>query len=184
MINVYLVDDQTLVRQGIRSLLELDEDMHIIGEASDGAEAIEKLPTSGADVVLLIVGVLSDAELRALYKLTYDLGMQALVEVHNQDELARALAVDAHVIGVNNRDLRTFQVDIENTARLRAQIPAGKVVVGESGIRNGDDVQKMTNMGCDAILVGETFCKLPQAERAAAVKEFVRAGRVHDKVKG
>ncbi|MCB9149043.1 MAG: indole-3-glycerol phosphate synthase TrpC [Caldilineaceae bacterium] len=139
---------------------------------------------AGADVVLLIVGVLSDAELRALYKLTYDLGMQALVEVHNQDELARALAMDAHVIGVNNRDLRTFQVDIENTARLRAQIPAGKVVVGESGIRNGDDVQKMTNMGCDAILVGETFCKLPQAERAAAVKEFVRAGRVHDKVKG
>ena len=62
---------------------------------------------AGADVVLLIVGVLSDAELRALYKLTYDLGMQALVEVHNQDELARALAVDAHVIGVNNRDLRT-----------------------------------------------------------------------------
>lgn len=137
---------------------------------------------AGADVVLLIVGVLSDVELRTLYKLTYDLGMQALVEVHNQAELERALAVDAHVIGVNNRDLRTFQVDIENTARLRAQIPAGKVVVGESGIRNGEDVQKMAHMGCDAILVGETFCKLPQAERAAAVKEFVRAGRVDDKM--
>lgn len=139
---------------------------------------------AGADALLLIVGVLSDAELRTLYDLTYALGMQALVEVHNEEELARALAVDAHVIGVNNRDLRTFQVDIENTARLRAQIPAGKVVVGESGIRNAEDVQKMASMGCDAILVGETFCKLPQAERGAAVKEFVRAGFKNDKVIG
>lgn len=132
---------------------------------------------AGADALLLIVACLSDNELRTLYQLTYKLGMQVLVEVHDADEVARALAIDAHIIGVNNRNLKTFQVDIENTARLRALLPAGKVVVGESGIRNAEDVRRMADMGCDAILVGETFCKLPQRERAAKVREFVNAGR-------
>jgi indole-3-glycerol phosphate synthase len=133
---------------------------------------------AGADALLLIVGVLSDTELRKLYELTYKVGLQALVEVHDEAELARALAIDAHIIGVNNRDLRTFAVDIETTGRLRAQIPAGKVLVGESGIRNEADVQRMAAMGCDAILVGETFCKLPQKERGAKVRDFVEAGRL------
>lgn len=131
---------------------------------------------AGADALLLIVGVLSDTELRKLYELTYQLGIQVLVEVHNEQELERALAIDAHIIGVNNRDLRTFAVDIETTGRLRALIPPGKVVVGESGIRHEEDVQRMAAMGCDAILVGETFCKLPQKERATKVREFVEAG--------
>jgi indole-3-glycerol phosphate synthase len=133
---------------------------------------------AGADALLLIVGVLSDTELRKLYALTYQIGLQALVEVHDEAELERALAIDAHIIGVNNRDLRTFAVDIATTGRLRAQIPVGKVVVGESGIRNEEDVQRMAEMGCDAILVGETFCKLPQKERGAKVREFVEAGRL------
>jgi indole-3-glycerol phosphate synthase len=133
---------------------------------------------AGADALLLIVGVLSDTELRKLYDLTYKVGLQALVEVHDEAELTRALAIDAHIIGVNNRDLRTFAVDIETTGRLRAQIPAGKVLVGESGIRNEADVQRMAAMGCDAILVGETFCKLPQKERGAKVRDFVEAGRL------
>jgi len=133
---------------------------------------------AGADALLLIVSVLSDKELRTLLKLTRDLGMEALIEVHDEAELERALALDARVFGVNNRDLKTFTVDIENTARLRAQIPADKVVVGESGIRDTDDVRKMAEMGCDAILVGETFCKLPQRERSAKVGAFVKAGRV------
>ncbi len=132
---------------------------------------------AGADAILLIVAVLSDSELKSLYDLTYKLGMQALVEVHDEAEVERALAFDAHIIGVNNRDLRTFQVDIENTARLRAMLPPGKIVVGESGIRDTADVAKMTAMGCDAILVGETFCKLPQSKRAAQVRDFVEAGR-------
>jgi indole-3-glycerol phosphate synthase len=132
---------------------------------------------AGADAVLLIVAVLSDQELRALYGLTTSLGMQALVEVHNEAEVERALAVEAQIIGVNNRDLRTFQVDMATTARLRALLPPGTIVVGESGIRTPDDVRRMAEMGCDAILVGETFCKLPQRERAAKVQEFVKAGR-------
>ena len=132
---------------------------------------------AGADAVLLIVGVLSDNDLRSLYKLTYDLGMQALVEIHDEAELARALKIDAHILGVNNRNLKTFQVDIETTGRLRALIPEGKILVGESGIRDIHDVRRMAEMGCDAILVGETFCKLPQQDRGAMVANFVEAGR-------
>jgi indole-3-glycerol phosphate synthase len=133
---------------------------------------------AGADAVLLIVAVLSDQELRTLYQLTYSLGMQALVEVHDEAEVERALRVDAHIIGVNNRDLKTFKVDMETTARMKALLPTDKIVVGESGIRDTDDVQRMAEMGCDAILVGETFCKLPQKERGAKVREFVNAGRI------
>jgi indole-3-glycerol phosphate synthase len=132
---------------------------------------------AGADAVLLIVGVLSDNDLRSLYKLTYSLGMQALVEIHDEAELARALKIDAHILGVNNRNLKTFQVDIETTGRLRALVPEGKILVGESGIRDINDVRRMAEMGCDAILVGETFCKLRQEDRGAAVAEFVQAGR-------
>lgn len=139
---------------------------------------IHEARMAGADAILLIVSVLSDKDLRTLYRLAYTLGMQALVEVHDEQELARALAIDAHIIGVNNRDLKTFVVDIENTARLRAQIPEGKVVVGESGIRNEEDVLAMAQMGCDAILVGETFCKLPSHERGKKVRQFVEAGRI------
>jgi indole-3-glycerol phosphate synthase len=133
---------------------------------------------AGADAILLIAAVLGDTELRELYALTRKLDMYAVVEVHDVAELARALAFDPLIIGVNNRNLKTFEVDIENTARLRARIPAGKIVVGESGIRTPDDVAAMTTMGCDAILVGETFCKLPQKQRGQKVRQFVAAGEV------
>jgi len=132
---------------------------------------------AGADAILLIVGVLGDNDLRELRELAESLGMAALVEVHDEAETERALKSGARIIGVNNRDLRTFQVDIETTGRLRKLIPPDKILVGESGIRTPEDVQRMAAMGCDAILVGETFCKLPQAQRAAKVKEFVEAGR-------
>lgn len=133
---------------------------------------------AGADAILLIVACLSDSELKRLYQLSQSLGMAVLVEVHDEAEVGRALKVNAQIIGVNNRNLRTFEVDIQTTARLRALLPPGKIVVGESGIRTLEDVQSMAAMGCDAILVGETFCKLPQRERGAKVKEFVEAGRV------
>jgi len=132
---------------------------------------------AGADALLLIVGVLGDADLRELIDLTNRLGMAALVEVHDEEEVARALAAEARIIGVNNRNLKTFDVDIETTARLRELIPADVILVGESGIRDAADVMRMAEMGCDAILVGESFCKLPQAKRDALVREFVLAGR-------
>jgi indole-3-glycerol phosphate synthase len=133
---------------------------------------------AGADALLLIVAVLSDQELTSLFQLTRELGMQALVEVHDEAEVERALAVNAAILGINNRNLKTFEVDIENTAKLRAMLPAEAIVVGESGIRTADDVRAMAEMGCDAILVGETFCKLPQAQRAGKVREFVQAGKL------
>ena len=132
---------------------------------------------AGADALLLIVGVLGDTDLRELIDLTNTLGMAALVEVHDEEEVARALAAEARVIGVNNRNLKTFDVDIETTARLRELIPADVILVGESGIRDAVDVKRMAEMGCDAILVGESFCKLPQLKRDALVREFVLAGR-------
>ena len=132
---------------------------------------------AGADALLLIVGVLGSTELRELLVLTNRLGMGALVEVHDEAELEQALAAGAEIIGVNNRNLKTFVVDIETTARLREQIPADIIVVGESGIRNAADVKRMAEMGCDAILVGESFCKLRQSQRSTQVGEFVRAGK-------
>ena len=91
--------------------------------------------------------------------------------------MENALEVDAQIIGVNNRDLKTFAVDIETTARLREHVPADRILVGESGIRNQEDVKRMAEMGCDAILVGESFCKLPHAERGGLVHKFVCTGR-------
>lgn len=133
---------------------------------------------AGADAILLIVSCLSDNELKRLHQLSQSLGMGVLVEVHDEGEVERALKIDAQIIGVNNRNLKTFEVDINTTARMRALLPPGKIVVGESGIRTVEDVQAMSAMGCDAILVGETFCKLPQRERASKVREFVDAGRM------
>lgn len=133
---------------------------------------------AGADAILLIAGALSDSELKQLHTLSRGLGMHALVEVHDEAELERALAVAPAIVGVNNRDLRNFTVDIHTTERLKALLPADVVVVAESGIRTVEDVHTLAAMQCDAMLVGETFCRLPQSERAAKVREFANAGRI------
>lgn len=184
--------DRQFFQGELEYLTSIKERLRVIGEAIPVLRKdflyheyqVYEARMAGADAILLIVSVLSDKELKTLYDLAYELGMQALVEVHNEAELERALQIDAHVIGVNNRDLTTFVVDIENTARLRAQIPEGKVVVGESGIKTPEDVQRMAEMGCDAILIGETFCKLRHPERGAKLAEFVKAGRIISSVLG
>ena len=130
---------------------------------------------AGADALLLIMAVLSDAEYRDLLAYTHELGMAALVEVHNEVELARALREKPRVVGVNNRDLRDFSVDLNTTARLRAQIPADVLVVSESGIRNADDVRALKKMGADAMLVGESLVVLAQKGREAKLRELVKA---------
>lgn len=131
---------------------------------------------AGADAFLLIMSVLSDQDCRRLTRLAEDLGMHVLVEVHDEVELDRALDVGARIIGVNNRNLRTFQVDIDTTRRLRELIPEDRILVGESGIKTPDDARIMAEIGCDAILVGESFSRLPQARRERKVREFVTAG--------
>ncbi len=130
---------------------------------------------AGADAVLLITAVLSDTDLRDLLQLTHKLGMNALIEVHTEAELARVLPLEPRIIGVNNRNLQTFEVDFANTARLRALIPDDVVVVGESGLKTAGDVRHMRDIGVDAILVGETLVKSKNLSKT--VREFVFAGR-------
>lgn len=132
---------------------------------------------AGADAILLIVAVLGDKALRSLLTLTWRLGMEALVEVHNQQELARALTAGARIIGINNRDLRTFTVDLAVTERLRPLVPPDILVVGESGIHTPDDVARLVAVGVDAILVGEAFVRAKPGQRGEKVRAFVAAGQ-------
>ncbi|MDE2951449.1 MAG: indole-3-glycerol phosphate synthase TrpC [Chloroflexota bacterium] len=116
---------------------------------------------AGADTVLLIVAALSDLQLGELQSLAHDCGMSALVEVHNDVEMERALRLGAKLIGINNRDLKTFNVDLETTARLAGMVDDDVVLVAESGIRDAADVRTMASFGADAILVGESLVKAP-----------------------
>jgi len=130
---------------------------------------------AGADAVLLIVAVLDDEALDGLHRLAQGLGIAALVEVHDEAELRRALAIGPRAVGVNNRDLHTFRVDLDTTARLRARIPREIVLVAESGVRAPADVARLAAIGADAMLVGEA---LVRAERPGeAARALVRAGR-------
>ena len=125
----------------------------------------------GADAVLLIVAILDDFELGELLSLSHALGMQCLVEVHNQNELKKALAYDARIIGINNRDLDTMKVDIDVTRQLRPPIPRGRVVVSESGIKGRDEVQKLKEWKVNAMLVGEALVTADNV--AAKIKELL-----------
>jgi indole-3-glycerol phosphate synthase len=113
----------------------------------------------GADAILLIVAALDDAQLRELAELIAELGMDTLVEVHDAAELERALALPAPLIGINNRDLRTFQTSLETTLDLLGKIPPGRVVITESGIHVPADVARLRARGVNVFLVGEAFMK-------------------------
>ncbi|MFH1382354.1 MAG: indole-3-glycerol phosphate synthase TrpC [Chloroflexota bacterium] len=115
----------------------------------------------GADAVLLIVAILTPEKLKDLLTLSHELGMGCLVEVHNEAELEIALASDAGIIGINNRDLKTFTVDITTTQRLRPLIPADRLVVSESGIKDRNDIDKLKKWGANAVLIGETLMAAP-----------------------
>ncbi len=130
---------------------------------------------AGADAVLLIVAALGDTALAELHELARELGMAALVEVHDEAELERALRLSPTLVGINNRDLRTFQVDLNTTARLRPLIPAGTLVVAESGVHTAADVRRLAEMGVDAMLVGEALVRAKDVD--AKVQELASAGR-------
>jgi len=108
----------------------------------------------GADAVLLIAAILYDDALKELVTLSHKLGMHCLLEVHNEDELKRALKCDARLIGINNRNLDTLEVDINVTGKLRPLIPPGRLVVSESGIKGRQDMEKLKDWGVDAVLIG------------------------------
>ena len=126
---------------------------------------------AGADAILLIVSALTDAELASLLDAADRWRLDALVEAHDAIEVDRAVAVGARIVGVNHRDLRTFQMDMSLTERLRDRIPADRLVVAESGIRTAEDVQRMRNVGVNAILVGENLMR--GQDPAAALRSLL-----------
>lgn len=127
----------------------------------------------GADCILLIVAALSDEQLSELAALAADLNLDVLVEVHDADELQRALKLNLRLVGINNRNLRTFEVSLNATLDLLPQIPDGKIVVTESAIHTREDVALMRNHGVNAFLVGEAFMRAddPGAQLAALFSE-------------
>jgi len=129
----------------------------------------------GADALLLIVAALEDTALAELLALTHELGMQALVEVHDEAELDRALALGARLVGVNNRDLHTFVTSLDTTRRLAARLPADNrpLLISESGIATAADVALVREWGVDAVLVGEALVTAPNV--AARVRELAGA---------
>jgi len=125
----------------------------------------------GADAVLLIVAALDDAELRDLHALADDLGLATLVEAHDEAEVERALGAGARIVGVNQRDLVTFQVDTDRAVRVAATIPSGVLKVAESGVRDGADAARLAAAGYDAVLVGEHL--VTSRDPAQALRDLV-----------
>ncbi len=121
---------------------------------------------AGADAVLLIAECLDDELLDRLHRAILDLGMTPLVELYEPANLARVMTIGARLIGINNRDLRTFHTDLEHTMRLRREIPSDRTVVGESGIRTRQDVERLEAAGVQAMLVGETLMAHPDIGHA------------------
>lgn len=110
-----------------------------------------------ADAILLIAAILDDVQLKDFYQLSKELGLDALVEVHDEKEMERALSIDADIIGVNNRDLRDFTIRLDTTKRLSVMVPKGKIFVAESGIVTDEDVRFLKECRVDAFLIGRAF---------------------------
>lgn len=126
--------------------------------------------TLGATAVLLIVAILDDEQLCSYVRLAHELGMSALVEAYSEDEVPRALAAGARVVGVNNRDLRSFSVDFGNSTRLRGMVGPDRLFVSESGVRTRDDIVCLEEAGVDAVLIGETLMRAK--DKAAMLAEL------------
>ena len=126
-----------------------------------------------ADAVLLICSILDDARLKDYLSLCKELGLDALVEAHNEKEIESAVKADARIIGVNNRNLKDFSVDFTNALKLRSMIPKDTVYVAESGVKNADDAKRIKETGADAVLIGEAFMRA--YDKAALLREMRNA---------
>jgi indole-3-glycerol phosphate synthase len=179
-------------RGGAAAVSVLTEEVHFGGSLADlrEARAATELPVlrkdftidpyqlyeakaAGADAVLLVVGSMDARELAALHGEARALDLDAIVEIHEEEELERALEIDADVLGINNRNLEDFSVDIQRTFDLLADVPAGKVVVSESGIHSREQIEDLEQVGVDAVLIGEAVMRAPDPE--AAVRELSRS---------
>jgi indole-3-glycerol phosphate synthase len=173
-------------RGGAAALSILTDEQHFGGSLEDlrAARAVTDLPilrkdftidpymlfeakAYGADAVLLVVGALKKRDLAALYDMAHDLELDAIVEVHDEDELEQALEIDCDVIGINNRNLEDFTVSLDTTFDLLTDVPAGKTVVSESGISHREQIEELERVGVDAVLVGETLMRSHDPEAAA-----------------
>jgi len=125
----------------------------------------------GADALLLIAAIVSQGQLKEFVSLSHSLGLSCLVEVHNEGEVERAVLSEAEIIGINNRDLNTFVVDINTTRRLRPLVPKQKIVVSESGIKSRRDMEKLGKWGVDAVLIGEAL--VTAGDVRAKMKELI-----------
>ena len=130
----------------------------------------------GADAVLLICAILDDDELKRYFELADSLGLSALVEAHDKEEVERAVKAGVRLIGVNNRDLKTFTVDINNSIRLRSMIPSDIIFVSESGIRDENDIANLAENGVDGVLIGETMMRAG-SDRISSLNKFIEAGK-------
>jgi indole-3-glycerol phosphate synthase len=179
-------------RGGAAAISVLTEERHFGGSLADlrEARAATELPilrkdftvdpyqlyeakVAGADAVLLVVGSIGIEDLAWLHGEAGVLDLDAIVEISRDEELEAALELDADVIGINNRDLADFSVDLQRTYDLLADVPAGKTVVSESGIRNREQIDELEQVGVDAILIGEPLMRAPDPE--AAVRELTRS---------
>lgn len=176
---------------GAAAISVLTEEDHFLGKTAYLKQVSEKFNTPtlmkdfiidegqiyegrycGASAVLLIVAALTDTQIKYLLAVGEKLDVDCLVEVHGADELDRALACGAEIIGINNRDLHTFRVDLATSEQLIPRIPQGKVIVSESGIRTHAEVERLKAAGAHAVLIGETF--LQEKDVARKVKEVMQ----------
>jgi indole-3-glycerol phosphate synthase len=181
---------QAYERGGAAALSVLTDESHFGGSLADLTEAraacelpvlqkdfivdryqLYEAAIAGADAILLIVAALQAETLSALHDEARGLDLDCLVEVHDEPELARALAADADVIGINNRNLDDFSVDVNTTFELMPDVPAGKTVVSESGISNRETLQELDNVGVDAALIGEALIRAD--DPASKVRELM-----------
>jgi indole-3-glycerol phosphate synthase len=179
-------------RGGASAISVLTERQHFHGSLGDLAAVREKLPdgppllrkdflfdeyqlyearAAGADAVLLIVAILEQPLLEDMLDMARDLGLDALVEVHNETEMTRAVASGATLIGINNRDLHTFSVDLATTERLRPLAPKSATIVAESGIFTRDDMQRLERSHVNAVLIGESI--VTAGDPAAKIRELL-----------
>jgi indole-3-glycerol phosphate synthase len=175
---------------GAAALSVLTEEQFFLGSLDDLAEAraavslpvlrkdfildvcqVYESVAVGADALLLIVAALFDDDLRHLIELCSRLRLAALVEVHTGEELVRALAAGARIVGVNNRDLRTMEVELETSLRLRVRIPSECLAISESGIRTATDLRRLAEAGYDAVLIGERL--MTEADPGRALAELL-----------
>jgi indole-3-glycerol phosphate synthase len=178
-------------RGGAAALSVLTEERHFGGSLHDlrAAREASELPilrkdfivdsyqlyeaaANGADAVLLIVAALSDEQLAALFIEARELDLDCMLEVHDEPDLERALMIDADVIGINNRNLEDFAVDVETTVRLLTDVPAGKTVVSESGYERRHQLDELERIGVDAVLVGESLMRAEDPE--VMIRELTR----------